>query len=161
MNEMETISIVEEKESDNEKANKSGIEGWLVVLLIYICLCLAAALYSSIGSFIQSSITLSSIISTALIVVYTVMIVVFVKKRYYFVKMATTTFVLITLYNIIMFLITVVRMSSFFFLFSTLYKVILVVSAIDIVIMILWIVYISKSYRVYNTFQGNVEYYTG
>jgi len=42
-----------------------------------------------------------------------------------------------------------------------LYKVILVVSAIDIVIMILWIVYISKSYRVYNTFQGNVEYYTG
>lgn len=117
MEEIEINSFNENKDPDKEEPGISGIDGWLV------------------------------------------MIVVFAKKRYYFVKLTTMAFVLITIYNIFTFLFTLIRMPLFFFMYSPLYTIFLAISVIDIVIMILWIVYISKSERVYNTFRGNVEYH--
>lgn len=159
---MEEIDIIniEEEEKDVNVQGKSGIGGWLVVLLVYICLCLVSALYNSIGTFVQKYVTFSAIVCTVLIVVFIIMIVGFARKRYYFVKMANVTFVLLAIYNFIMFFISIVSISNYAYMLPQVYKILLFAPLIDVALMILWVVYLNKSDRVYNTFRDNAEDYS-
>ncbi len=86
-----------------------------------------------------------------------IMIIFFAQKQYRFVNMAMLTFALITLYNIIMFIISLTMVLTSPFLLPIWFTILVIASALDIIIMILWIVYLSKSDRVHNTFKRKKE----
>ena len=141
MNEMETINIIEDEKVDYRDPNLTGIGGWLIVMLVGICISIVEMLYSMFSSFgfgIFTTITVS--VFLPFILLYIFLLITMVKKLHFFPLMYFIVIIALGAFNL------------FIDLYSGTFGFLTVVSVVSAVA---WSIYIKKSVRVSNTFVRN------